>query len=144
MIAVAFMCDVAATDSGTTASTAAHSFSSQTLLFLSPSAVACLVFHAITVTLTVTNAPLVRLQDHNLVSLPLRFSPTQPAKLVTMTVLRRFGPERNFPSMCGVIAQDSGSNSGAKLQILLRGPPHEVLQLLPADAVPADCDQVRC
>ncbi len=82
-------------------------------------------------------------QDHNHVALPLRPKPGEPARLVTLEVLRRFEFEPQMLLMSGVIARESHPARRADPQVLLKGSPHESMQLVDPATVPEHLDQVR-
>ena len=82
-------------------------------------------------------------QDRNYVSLPLRSSSREPARLVTLEILRRFEFEPDFQLMSGVIAHESNTIASAQPQVLLKAAPYEVSQFVDPNSIPANWDQVR-
>jgi len=82
-------------------------------------------------------------QDHNHVTLPLRPKPGEPARLVTLEVLRRFEFEPQMLLMSGVIARESHPAHSAEPQVLLKGSPHEIMHHLDPATVPQQFEKVR-
>lgn len=82
-------------------------------------------------------------QGRNQVSLPLRSSSAEPARVVTMEVLRRFAFEPRFTVLSGVIARETTAGHSAQPQVLLKGPPLELAQFVQHDKLPATWQKVR-
>ena len=78
-------------------------------------------------------------------ALPLRTSPTAPARSVTIEVLQRFEFEPHCELMSGVIAQERWGlpTAAAQPQVLLKGSHFDMAKLLPESAFPAGWGQVR-
>ena len=79
------------------------------------------------------------MQEPDLVSLPMRPKPKEPARQVQMKILTRFEFDRDF-LMSAVIAQQQDSKSEPELY--LKGSPAAVSQLIGFSSLPRDWSQV--
>ena len=73
-------------------------------------------------------------------ALPLRVSRSETARLVQLEILQRFEYDGNT-MMSGVIAK-SNSSETERAQVLIKGAPLDVSQLVEADTLPQDWAQV--
>ena len=80
------------------------------------------------------------LQGRSTICLPLRVSRNEPARQVQTEVLQRFEYDAKM-MMSGVIAKGNSSKT-ERAQVLIKGAPYEVSQLVQPDTLPQDWGQV--